>query len=160
MALAQQRATSHPEHDLERLQEDVDRLRELLRDEEASTFRVQEEQRQAQRELSRARQSTLEVSERLRQQERQEERSRSTTKLLRLQLTLARQLGEIAETMTQLPAADERAWLPGALRSREQEVAALAKALKRQQQLAGDAQQQLLQFTRRRRDAAIGSRDL
>ena len=146
------------EYDLHRLQDEVARLRDQHQDELDAICRLQEERRQQQRALSQARRNTLEVNARLQQQQRSESRQQSTTKRLHLQLTLAKQLCEIAETMTQLPAAEEREWLPGALRSREQEVAALAKALKRQRQLAADAQQQLLQFTRRRRDAAIGSR--
>lgn len=144
--------------DLHLLHDAVASLREQLHDEQLCTAHIREEQQQQAAALAQARQHTLEVRARLEQQQRSQVRQQSTTKLLNLQLTIARQLSEIAETMAHLPAADEREWLPGALRSREQEVAALAKALKRQRQLADDAQQQLLQFTRRRRDAAIGSR--
>ena len=71
---------------------------------------------------------------------------------------MTRQLDGVASSLSQVPAAEDRAWMPGALRQREQEVEALSVALRKQQQISQQAHLQLLELSTRRGGAAKGAR--
>ena len=97
------------------------------------------------------RQERQDVERRLAQQQRFEQRA----KLLELQLQVQQQVSAVAGSLSQVSNA-ESAWMPGALKQREQEVDALSSALKRQQKISHDAHRELLKLSAAKKRAAAG----
>ena len=94
------------------------------------------------------RQERQDVERRLAQQQRFEQREEGVAKLLELQLQVQQQVSAVAGSLSQVSNA-ESAWMPGALKQREQEVDALSSALKRQQQISHDAHREGREAVRR-----------
>jgi len=94
------------------------------------------------------RQERQDVERRLAQQQ-------GVAKLLELQLQVQQQVSAVAGSLSQVSNA-ESAWMPGALKQREQEVDALSSALKRQQKISHDAHRELLKLSAAKKRAAAG----
>ena len=137
----------------EELRAAVSSMREQLWDEEVALRGVRDEYAALESQLSAHTASRLDMRERIRRLEQGEAHRQSATKLLTVQGTIAKQLNELAEVIAQLRDDDQ-----SKLKRAEAEVAALAKALSRQQQLAHDAQGQLLELTRRAGKVGADSR--
>ena len=101
------------------------------------------------------RQERQDVERRLAQQQRFEQREEGVAKLLELQLQVQQQVSAVAGSLSQVSNA-ESAWMPGALKQREQEVDALSSALKRQQKISHDAHRELLKLSAAKKRAAAG----
>jgi hypothetical protein len=140
------------------LRREVELLEQEMQEQEASVVATEEECREAERELELQQAERMRLTVVLQQQQRAETRHQGASKLLQLQLTMTQQLHGVASSLTQVPAAEDRAWMPGALRQREQEVEALSAALRKQQQISQQAHAQLLELSTRRGGAAKGGR--
>ena len=140
------------------LRREVDILEQQVQQQEAGVVATEEECREAKEELELQRAERMRLTVVLQQQQRAETRHQGASKLLQLQLTMTQQLNGVASSLAQVPAAEDRAWMPGALRQREQEVEALSAALRKQQQISQQAHAQLLELSTRRGGAAKGGR--
>ena len=143
---------------LRSLSREVELLEQQMQQQEASVVATEEECREAEEELELQRAERMRLAVVLQQQQRAETRDQGGSKLLQLQLTMTQQLNGVASSLAQVPAAEDRAWMPGALRQREQEVEALSAALRKQQQISQQAHAQLLELSTRRGGAAKGGR--
>ena len=140
------------------LRREVELLEQQVQQQEAEVVATEEECREAEEELELQRAERMRLTVVLQQQQRAETRHQGASKLLQLQLTMTQQLHGVASSLAQVPAAEDRAWMPGALRQREQEVEALSAALRKQQQISQQAHAQLLELSTRRGGAAKGGR--
>lgn len=140
------------------LRREVELLEQQLQQQEAGVAATEAEATEAEEELERQRAERMRLTVVLQQQQRAETRHQGASKLLQLQLTMTQQLNGVASSLAQVPAAEDRAWMPGALRQREQEVDALSAALRKQQQISQQAHAQLLELSTRRGGAAKGGR--
>ena len=104
------------------LRREVDILEQQVQQQEAGVVATEEECREAKEELELQRAERMRLTVVLQQQQRAETRHQGASKLLQLQLTMTQQLNGVASSLAQVPAAEDRAWMPGALRQREQEV--------------------------------------
>lgn len=140
------------------LRREVELLEQQVQQQEAGVVATEEQCREAEEELELQRAERMRLTVVLQQQQRAETRHQGASKLLQLQLTMTQQLNGVASSLAQVPAAEDRAWMPGALRQREQEVEALSAALRKQQQISQQAHAQLLELSTRRGGAAKGGR--
>ena len=140
------------------LRREVELLEQQVQQQEAGVAATEAECKEAEEELERQRAERMRLTVVLQQQQRAETRHQGASKLLQLQLTMTQQLNGVASSLAQVPAAEDRAWMPGALRQREQEVDALSAALRKQQQISQQAHAQLLELSTRRGGAAKGGR--
>ena len=145
--------------ELRQLEAEVRTLHEGLDAEESRLERARGETALAAEELAEARSERRELERRLKQHRRREERQQSSSKLVQFQLAVATQLEAVGEHLARVPAAytSHDGWMPEALREREREVDELRRALKRQQQLVGDAHRQLLELATRRKPLGAAS---
>lgn len=139
---------------------EVELLQQQVQEEEAAVAATEEECRVAEEELAIQRAERMSLTVRLQQEQRAETRHQGGAKLMQLQLTITQQLQGVVSSLAQVPAAEDRAWMPGALRQREQEVEALSAALRKQQHISQHAHLQLLELSTRRgaKGAARGGR--
>ena len=142
-----------PAAEEEELRAAVAAMREQLWEEEVALRGMRDEHHALESQLGAHTARRLDLHARLRRIEQGETHRQSATKLLAVHGTIARQLNELAEVIAQLRDADQCK-----LKRAEAEVAALAKVLSRQQQLAHDAQGQLLELTRRAGKVGASSR--
>ena len=140
------------------LRREVELLEQQVQQQEVGVMVTEAECKEAEEELERQRDERMRLTVVLQQQQRAETRHQGASKLLQLQLTMTQQLNGVASSLAQVPAAEDRAWMPGALRQREQEVGALSAALRKQQQISQQAHAQLLELSTRRGGAAKGGR--
>ena len=146
------------ERELQTLRGDVEQLRQQVRAEEDALAAVEEQCVEEEERLRQQQAERLSLAARLQQQQRSDSRQQATCKLLQLQLTITQQLNGVASSLTQVPAAEDRAGMTGALKHREQEVEALATALRKQQHISHKAHQQLLELSTHRGSAKGSSR--
>ena len=140
------------------LRREVELLEQQVQQQEVGVMVTEAECKEAEEELERQRDERMRLTVVLQQQQRAETRHQGASKLQQLQLTMTQQLNGVASSLAQVPAAEDRAWMPGALRQREQEVDALSAALRKQQQISQQAHAQLLELSTRRGGAAKGGR--
>lgn len=146
------------ERELQTMRGDVEQLQQQIRAEEEALAAVEEQCAEEEERLRQQQAERLSLAARLQQQQRSDSRQQATCKLLQLQLTITQQLNGVASSLTQVPAAEDRGAAAGALKHREQEVEALATALRKQQHISHKAHQQLLELsTHRGAGAAKGS---
>jgi len=143
---------------VEVLRAEVHQLKQQASDEDEAMDALQDARAHELDELARHRRTCADLEARLLQQQRADARQQSSTKLLQLQFNIASQIYELSEAIMAQPAAEKNAWVPTALHEREREVDTLKKALKQQQRLTHEAQQQVLEMTRRKKSAAVGTR--